>query len=68
MSSFWVRKIETYFTRIDFDKDGSITKKDFEGMANRFVESEKLDAKRGEELKAKLTLVSLSSLMGVSHG
>jgi len=57
MSDFWVRKMRTYFTRIDFDKDGSITQKDFEAMAARFIESEKLDAKRGQDLKEKLLQV-----------
>jgi hypothetical protein len=58
MSDFWVRKMKTYFQRIDFDKDGAITQKDFEGMADRFVSSEKLDEKRGAELKAKLLQVT----------
>ena len=57
MSDFWVRKMKTYFHRIDFDKDGSITQKDFEAMAERFVTSEKLDAKRGGDLRAKLLQV-----------
>ena len=54
MSDFWVRKMKTYFQRIDFDKDGAITQKDFEGMAERFVKREKLDETRGKELKTKL--------------
>jgi len=54
MSDFWVRKMKTYFQRIDFDKDGAITPKDFEGMAERFVKREKLDEVRGKELKTKL--------------
>lgn len=57
MSDFWVRKMKTYFQRIDFDKDGAITQKDFEGMAERFVACEKLDAVRGKELKDKLIQV-----------
>lgn len=57
MSDFWVRKMKTYFQRIDFDKDGSITQKDFEGMADRFVKFEKLDEAKGKELKAKLIQV-----------
>jgi len=57
MSDFWVRKMKTYFQRIDFDKDGSITQKDFEGMADRFVSAEKLDAAKGAELKTKLIQV-----------
>jgi len=58
MSDFWVRKMKTYFQRIDFDKDGAITQKDFEGMAERFVKREKLDETRGKELKTKLLQAS----------
>lgn len=49
--------MKTYFQRIDFDKDGAITPKDFEGMAERFVKREKLDETRGKELKTKLLQV-----------
>ena len=59
MSDFWVRKMKTYFQRIDFDKDGAITQKDFEGMADRFVKREKLDESRGKELKTKLLQVRM---------
>jgi Ca2+-binding EF-hand superfamily protein len=68
MSDFWVRKMKTYFQRIDFDKDGAITQKDFEGMAERFVSSEKLDSKRGEELKKKLLTVWEKYLKGAQGG
>lgn len=57
MSDFWVHKMKTYFNRIDFDKDGSITKKDFEGMADRFVSAEKLNAEKGQDLRNKLLQV-----------
>lgn len=50
--------MRTYFDRIDFDKDGVVTRQDFEAMANRFIESERLDDDRGQELKAKLIEVS----------
>jgi len=60
MSDFWVRKMKTYFQRIDFDKDGAITQKDFEGMAERFVKREKLDEVRGKELKTKLLQARIS--------
>jgi len=68
MSDFWLKKMRTYFSRIDFDKDGSITQKDFEAMAKRFIESEKLDAKRGEELKGKLLQIWDKYLKGVADG
>jgi len=57
MSDFWVRKMKTYFTRIDFDADGSITPRDFEGMADRFVQFEKLSKEKGDDLKKKLLQV-----------
>lgn len=53
--SFWERKMKTYFSRIDFDKDGSITKADFEGMGNRFIELKPETAgPTGEAIKGKL--------------
>lgn len=66
MSDFWTKKMKTYFARIDFDKDGSITQKDFEGMAKRFIESEKLDEKKGADLKDKLLQVWEKYLKGVA--
>lgn len=57
MSEFWTRKMKTYFNRIDFDKDGNITLKDFEGMGDRFVEAEKLDAEAGKTMKDKLVQI-----------
>jgi Ca2+-binding EF-hand superfamily protein len=57
MSEFWTKKMKTYFQRIDFDKDGAITQKDFEGMADRFVKFEKLSEDKGKELKGKLLQV-----------
>ena len=49
----------TYFKRIDFDKDGSITQKDFEGMADRFAEKKKLPAQTAADLKHKLLEASV---------
>lgn len=58
-------KLKTYFKRIDFDKDGAITRNDFEGMADRFVTREKLDAAKGADLKHKLVQVWEHYLKGV---
>jgi len=68
MSDFWIRKMKTYFTRIDFDKDGAITQKDFEAMAERFIKCEKLDEKKGGELKAKLIKIWDLFLKNVAGG
>ncbi len=59
MSEFWQKKMRTYFQRIDFDHDGAITKKDFEGMADRFIKTGKFDDKKAADLTA--TLLSVSS-------
>jgi len=66
--SFWERKLKTYFTRIDFDKDGAITNKDFEAMADRFVDAEKLDATKGATLKGKLQQIWEKYLKNVAGG
>ncbi len=58
MSDFWKQKMRTYFQRIDFDKDGSITRMDFEGMAARFTEHSKLTGDAATNLTAKVTAVS----------
>ena len=57
MTEFWLKKMETYFKRIDFDKDGSITRADFEGMANRVIEKGQLEGTQKDELKQNLTKV-----------
>jgi Ca2+-binding EF-hand superfamily protein len=49
--------MKTYFERIDFDKDGAITRKDFEGMGERFVEAEKVDEATGKIIKEKICAV-----------
>jgi len=66
MSDFWLQKMRTYFDRIDFDKDGAITRKDFEGMAARF--SEKLDKGKADELTKNITAVWDKYLQGVGGG
>ena len=59
MTDFWLRKMKTYFQRIDFDKDGSITKKDFQGMADRVIERGQLNKEQQEKLREHLTDVSV---------
>jgi len=57
MSEFWLRKMRTYFTRIDFDGDGKITRADFKGMVDRFTESGRLSEARIKALETSLTAV-----------
>jgi len=47
-------KYKTYFKRMDYDKDGVITRKDFEGMAARFIAAGNFNAERGAALTATL--------------
>lgn len=68
MSEFWTRKMKTYFNRIDFDKDGFITRKDFEGMGNRFVEADKLDDAAGAAMKGKLVEIWDKYISAVGGG
>eukprot|EP00178_Gracilaria_changii_P017956 TRINITY_DN51246_c0_g1_i1.p1 TRINITY_DN51246_c0_g1~~TRINITY_DN51246_c0_g1_i1.p1 ORF type:complete len:178 (+),score=31.74 TRINITY_DN51246_c0_g1_i1:63-596(+) len=62
MSDFWLRKMRTYFQRIDFDKDGAITRRDFEGMAQRFKETGKLSAEHAGHLDT-----DLMNIWGIMH-
>jgi len=66
MSDFWLQKMRTYFDRIDFDKDGAITRKDFEGMAARFAD--KLDSAKAQDLTANITNVWDKYLQSVGGG
>jgi len=54
MSAFWEQKMKTYFIRIDFDNDGAITRKDFEGMGARFAETGKLSGDNAKALCDKV--------------
>ena len=58
MSDLWVQKMKTYFNRIDFDKDGAITRKDFESMAERFAKESQMAPDHAKILMDSLTGVS----------
>lgn len=66
MADRWTQKMITYFKRIDFDHDGSVTRADFEGMAARF--SEKLDADKGKALTAQLLTICDTFLASMGGG
>jgi Ca2+-binding EF-hand superfamily protein len=68
MSDFWLSKMRTYFQRIDFDKDGEITRKDFESMAQRFIDSGKLNKEHHEDLMKTLCSVWDTYLSAVGGG
>lgn len=56
---FFQQKMKTYFKRIDFDKDGKITRKDFEGMAQRFIKEgdKKFSEEQKKDMETTLTAV-----------
>jgi len=58
MSDMWQRKIATFFHRMDLDKDGVISKKDFELIAQRFCAAEKAVPFKEEELRKRMVDVS----------
>lgn len=60
-SKFWLKKMNRYFDRIDFDHDGDITIKDFKGMAQRFVDTGTLSEKNAELLKETMLKVSTTT-------
>ena len=60
--------MSTYFHRIDFDKDGAITRADFEGMAKRFMETGKLSPDRQTDMLKTLTAVSRVSVRCLCGG
>lgn len=66
MADRWTKKMQTYFTRIDFDHDGSLTRADFEGMAKRF--GEKLDADKAKALTGHLLAIWDKYLSTVGGG
>jgi len=37
--AFWEKKMITYFNRIDLNRDGKISKEDFEDMAAKFIDA-----------------------------
>lgn len=49
--------MNTYFVRVDIDKDGVITKKDFDQMADRFIAEGSLKPERGQALRESLFAV-----------
>lgn len=58
--------MRTYFERIDFDKDGAITRADFEGMAARFATT--LGEGKADTLKANLCAVWDKFLSTIAGG
>ena len=53
MSEIWLQKLTTFFKRLDFDGDGSLTKKDFFGMADRFTKQGNYNEEEAKAFKDK---------------
>jgi len=60
--------MKTYFNRIDFDKDGAITRKDFESMAERFAKESEMKPEHAKVLMDSLTGVWDQYLAKVAEG
>ena len=59
MSDIWERKIRTFFHRLDFDNDGTLTRAEFWKFGDGIAEREKFDPKQKEVLKKYLDDVSI---------
>lgn len=60
MSEYWKQKVRTYFTRLDFNNDGVISKDDWVGMGIRFAKFEKADKQKAEHLEKEFDKVRCS--------
>jgi Ca2+-binding EF-hand superfamily protein len=68
MSALWVTKMKTYFSRIDFDRDGAITRVDFERMAEKFATDSAMAPEHAKVLLDSLTGVWDKFLATVAEG
>jgi len=57
MSEFWKRKIRKYFSTFDFDRDGIISKDDWDKMPVQFANFENADKQKAEHLKTQFSSV-----------
>ena len=58
MSDIWLRKMRTFFRKLDFDNDGVVHRKDFVGMVERLGDLEKFDPKQKEISRQRFDDVS----------
>jgi len=52
--AFWERKISSWVKRIDYDQDGAISERDFEGIADRYRDIGGADAARVAKIRGIL--------------
>ena len=52
------RKMRTLFRRLDIDNDGFLTRRDYEGIAERFVQEGKLEGPEAEKVRDNMQKVS----------
>ena len=65
MSEFWKRKLKTYFSTFDHDKNGVISKAEWMGMAIGFAESEKADTQKADRIKTQFANVRCIVVLGL---
>jgi Ca2+-binding EF-hand superfamily protein len=67
MTDFWQAKMRTYYARIDIDKDGSITRKDFVELAKRFEDGGDLNAEEKTRLEKNILDIWDLNLQPIAH-
>jgi len=55
--AFWAQKIKTFAHVIDFDKDGKVTKGDYERMAKNYIAIAKLSGDDANEINKKFVAI-----------
>jgi len=56
-SAFWVRKMKTVFRRLDSDGDGTLTQRDVDIIADRWIEFGNLNEEDGDYMKKAFTQI-----------
>jgi len=52
--AFWRRKIRTLVDRIDLDRDGQVTRKDFEDWCDRYDQTGRVSKAKGDQFRTVL--------------
>jgi Ca2+-binding EF-hand superfamily protein len=54
---FWEKKLLSFFRRVNFAKDGKLSKNDFETLADRYVKLGRLDGVAAKQVRRKIVKI-----------
>ena len=55
----WQRKIRTVAVRLDLDRDGRVTRKDFEAVADRYEQTSRVSTAKAHRMRASILTVGI---------